>query len=69
MDELINLVSQITNLPEGMASQVVEVVVGYLKEKLPAAIASQIDGALAGTGKSEPAGNLTKGLGDILSTV
>ena len=66
MDELVKLVSQKTGLSEEMAKTVVEMVVGYLKEKLPGPIAGQIDSVLGGAGLAESAGDLAKGLGGIL---
>ena len=49
MDELVRMVSQKLGLPEAVAKQAVEIVVGFLKDKLPAPIAAQIDGLLGGT--------------------
>ena len=66
MDELIKLVSQKAGLSEDMAKTAVETVVGYLKDKLPAPIAGQIDGVLGGGGIPKNLGDLTKGLGGIL---
>ncbi len=66
MDELIKLVSQKTGLAEGMAKTAVETVVGFLKEKLPAPIAEQIDSVLGGAGPAQSVGDLAKGLGGIL---
>jgi hypothetical protein len=66
MDELAKLVSQKTGLSEDMSKVAIEVVVGYLKDKLPAPIANQIDGALSGTGAAADLGGLTKGLGGML---
>ena len=63
MDELVKLVSKKTGLPEAQARQAVEVVIGFLKRKLPAPVASQIDGILGGT--SQVAG-AAKGLGGLL---
>ena len=45
MDELVKLVSQKTGLPTEMATTAVETVVGYLKGRLPAPVAGQIDGS------------------------
>lgn len=50
MDELIKTVSQKTGLPEATAKQAAEAVLAFLKDKLPAPIASQIDGVLGGKG-------------------
>lgn len=66
MDELVKLVSQKTGLSEEMARTAVEIVLGYLKEKLPAPIAGQIDSVLSGAGLAEGAEDLVKGLGGIL---
>jgi nucleoid DNA-binding protein len=48
MDELINLVAQKTGIPKEQAKVAVETVLGSLKQRLPAPIASQIDGFLSG---------------------
>jgi hypothetical protein len=66
MDELVKLVSQKTGLSEEMAKTAVEMVVGYLKEKLPAPIAGQIDSVLGRGGMAKEAGGIAKGLGGIL---
>lgn len=50
MDELAKLVAQKTGLPEAQARQASEVVVAFLKEKLPAPVAAQLEGALQGGG-------------------
>ncbi len=63
MDELINLVSQKTGLPQDKARQAVETVLNYLKQRLPAGVAGQIDTVLAG---GNLPGDITKGLGDLL---
>jgi len=61
MDELVKLVVKKTGLPEAQAKQAVEVVIGFLKSKLPAPVAGQIDGLLAGGA----AGNVAQGLGGL----
>ena len=66
MDELIKLVSQKAGLSEEIAKKAVDAVIGYLKDKLPAPIAGQIDGVLGGGGMAKTAGDLAKGLGGIL---
>ena len=48
MDQLIDVVVQRTGLPRNQAQQAVQVVVGYLKDRLPGPIASQVDTALSG---------------------
>ncbi len=63
MEELIKLVSQKTGISEDQAKTAVETVIGYLKQKLPAPIAGQIDTLLSGGSLTE---DLTKGLGGLL---
>jgi hypothetical protein len=63
MDELVKLVSQKLGVSEAVARQAVEIVVGFLKNKLPGPIASQIDAVMAG---KTPDLDLGKGKG-ILS--
>jgi hypothetical protein len=62
MDELIKLITQKTGISADQARQAVTVVVDFLKKKLPAPIAAQIDGVLKGGGMPD----LSKGLGGIL---
>ena len=52
MDELIKLVSKKTGLPEDKAKVAVQVVVDFLKKKLPAPVAGQIDSVLKGGGRA-----------------
>jgi hypothetical protein len=61
MDELIKLVAQRTGIPPETAKTAVETVLGFLKDKLPAPIASQIDAVLGGGGMPD----LSKGLGGL----
>ena len=62
MDELVKLVSKKTGLPEKQAKVAVETVIGFLKKKLPAPIAGQIDAVVKG-GVSP---DLVEGLGSLL---
>jgi len=62
MEELVKLVSQKTGLPADKAKVAVDTVVNFLKQKLPAPIASQIDAVLSGSGPDD----LVKGLGGLL---
>ncbi len=48
MDELINLVAQKSGISKDQAKTAVETVLGFLKQKLPAPVAAQIDGVLSG---------------------
>lgn len=59
MDELVRLVSQRTGIPEGTARTAVETVIGYIKERLPAPIAAQVDNVIAKSGATGAAGGAT----------
>lgn len=73
MDEMIQQVVQRTGIPEDKARMAVEVVVTQLRGRLPAPIASQLDGFIGGGGGSQGSGGQTggiagmaKGLGGML---
>ena len=65
MEELVNLVSQKTGLSEEMSRQAVDVVLDYLKQKLPAPIAGQLDNVVAGSGGLDLGDMASKGLGGL----
>lgn len=48
MNELVNMVAQKTGLPQDKAKEAVQAVLDYLKQKLPAPVASQIDAVISG---------------------
>jgi hypothetical protein len=48
MDELIKRIAEKTGLPEDKAKMAAETAIGFLKEKLPAPIASQLDSVVVG---------------------
>lgn len=50
MDELINLVMQKTGIPQESAETAVETVLGFVKDKLPEPLGSQLDALLEGEG-------------------
>jgi uncharacterized protein (DUF2267 family) len=58
MDELIKLVSSKAGIQEAQAKTAVETVVKFLKEKLPAPIASQLDAVLSNEAVMGQAGQL-----------
>jgi hypothetical protein len=66
MDELVKMVVQKTGISEDLARRAVDTVVGYLKGKLPAPIASQLDGAIAGGGGAGTLGEMAKKAGGLL---
>lgn len=61
MDELVKIVSQKAGIQEEQAKMAVNTVLDFLREKLPAPLASQIDGLLSGGGLDDVA----KGLGGL----
>jgi hypothetical protein len=64
MDELIERITEKTGISEDQARSAVTTVTGFLKEKLPAPIAGQIDNVLSGAG-----GGMTDKLGDAAAKV
>ena len=64
MDELVQLVSTKTGLSEEQSKMAVEVVLDYLKDKLPEPIAGQLDNLLEG-GDMGGLGNIAQGLGGL----
>ena len=61
LDELVRRISEKTGLPEEQARGAAEAAIGFVKEKLPAPIAGQIDGYLgggSGDGGNESGGDL-----------
>ena len=74
MNELIKQVSERTGISEDKARTAVETVVGFLKERLPAPIAGQVDNVLnssagaigsAGDSIADKAGDALGGLGGL----
>jgi hypothetical protein len=61
-ENLVQLVSQKAGIPEAQAKTAVDTVINFLKQKLPAPIAGQIDAVLAGGSVDD----ITKGLGGLL---
>ena len=65
MDELIEQITRRFGIPAATARGVVEMVLGFVKDRLPEPIAGQIDGLLSGGGLGQ-AEQLLGGLGDLL---
>ncbi len=61
MNELVKLVQDKTGISEDQARTAVTTVVNYLKGKLPAPIASQVDGALNSSGAMGALGGMLGG--------
>ena len=47
MNELVNLIVKKTGIPAATAQTIVNIVLDFLKKKLPAPVAGQLDGLLA----------------------
>lgn len=68
MNEIIKLVSEKTGLSAEMSKTAVDTVIGFLKSKLPAPIASQLDSVISGGGAASAlgqAGDIAKGIGGM----
>lgn len=63
MNELVDLVVKKTGIPAATAEKVINIVVDFLKKKLPAPLASQIDGVLSNSGNIKKAQDILGGLG------
>jgi uncharacterized protein (DUF2267 family) len=61
MDELIKLVAGKTGISPEQAKVAVTTVLGFLKDRLPAPLAGQVESVLAGKGP-----DLAQGLGGLL---
>lgn len=60
-EELVRMVAERTGLAEDKARSATDTVIGYLKEKLPSSVASQLDSAAEGS--SSNLGDTAKGIG------
>ena len=58
MDELVKMIAKKTGLSEDMSRQVVNMVLDFMKKKLPAPLATQIDTVLAGGAAADALGGL-----------
>jgi hypothetical protein len=66
MDELIKRITEKTGISEDQARSAISTVSGFLKEKLPAPIAGQIDNVLGGgSGTSDKLGDLASKAGGM----
>ena len=63
MNELINLIVQKTGISQENAQKAAQTVIDFLKTKLPAPVASQVDAVLSGdmSGVAGQAGEMLKG--------
>ncbi len=63
MEQLIKLITEKTGISNEQAATAVNVVTGFLKDKLPAGLGSQLDGLLNG-GSAGSVNDLADGLKD-----
>ena len=61
MEELVNLVSKKSGLDKEMSKTVVNLVLDYLKKKLPAPVAAQVDMVLKSGSAADALGGLLGG--------
>jgi hypothetical protein len=66
MDELVKLVAARAGLPEAQARTAVATVLDFLKQKLPAPVAGQLDAVVSGGQAAAAADQLLKGVGAAL---
>jgi hypothetical protein len=65
MNELIQRLIDKTGLSEEQAASAMQTVVGFVKEKLPAPIAAQVESVLAGGSEGGALGNIGGALGGL----
>ena len=58
MDELVKLVSKKTGLSEKAAAEAVDIVLDYIKKKLPKPVAAQVDAVLGSGSAMDALGGL-----------
>ncbi len=66
MEALVNLVSEKAGISPEIAQKAVDVTLNFLKDKLPAPVAEQINGLLSGEEGGGVMGGLAKGLGGLM---
>ena len=67
MNELTNIIVQKTGISQEDAQKTVQVVLGFLKTKMPASFATQLDSFLSGSGLPRETGDfLTGKVGEVV---
>lgn len=64
--QLIEQITQRVGIPADKAQAAVETVLGFLKQRLPGPVASQLDNAVSGEDSSGGMAGAAKGLGSML---
>jgi hypothetical protein len=67
MEELIKQVTAKTGISQDQARSAVTTVLGFLKDKLPAPIAGQLDNVVGGGSASSTAGDIASKVGGLFS--
>ena len=65
MDEIIKRITEKTGISEDQARSAVNTVAGFLKEKLPAPLAGQVDNVLSGGGMTDTLGDAAAKVGNM----
>jgi hypothetical protein len=65
MDQLVNLVAERAGIPPESAKTAVETVLGFLKDKLPEPIASQVTSVIGGGSLPSDPSSLMGNLGNM----
>lgn len=65
MDQLVTMISERTGLPEAQARDIAMMVITYVKGKLPAPIAAQVDGFLGAQAAGDTAQQAMGALGGL----
>ena len=61
MEELVILVSQETGLSKELSAEAVKIVIDFIKKKLPATVAAQVDAVLGSGSAADALGSLFGG--------
>ena len=70
MDELIKMVVGKTGLPDDKAKLAIEVIVGFLKQRLPGSVGEQLTAALSGAapgGLTEKVKGIAESVGGVFT--
>jgi hypothetical protein len=62
MDDLIQQITAKTGISDDQARQAIDMAMGFVKDKLPEPIASQLDGFIGGSGGSDGGGGGMMGM-------
>jgi len=65
MDELIEMIVQRTGISKEQAEEIANIVLEFIKSKLPSSIADQLDSLISGEGGGL-LGTITGAIGDLL---